>query len=276
MINLSSYFLHFLACSFAAAALAAAGAHLATRQRTLQSLCLAQGAELGALASVLVVQFTHASFAEAQTWWSLTGGLVGAHLMGELATRLEGARTSSRTPRLFSIWIILVASTHLAVASHPALESHLTRVFLGDLATLLDSEALVLALLGILSLSVLLLARKAIGRRTFDSSALGLTHHRAAPLELVPFVLLPAVSTWAAGFLFTCACLFVPTSFLKREGDSSFKSVLMCAGVAFLCGPIGLFASLRSESLPTVPTIVGCLTAACVGIGIFRSFQKRN
>ena len=271
MMDLGPFVFHFLATSLAAAALAAAGAHLATRQRTLQSLCLAQGAELGALASVIAAALAHTALAEAQTWWSLGGGLMGALVAGGLASRVGRARTSSRTPRLFSTWIVLVAVTHLAVALHPALESHLARVFLGDLATLSDAEALVVGLAGLVSLAFLIFARKWFARRTFDASALGLSSARGRAFEIAPFLVLPAVSTWAAGFLFTCACLFVPTSLLSREGDSSAKSTALCASVALVCAPVGLLLSLQFERMPTVPGIVALIATACVGLGFLRN-----
>jgi ABC-type Mn2+/Zn2+ transport system permease subunit len=271
MMDLGPFLFHFIATSLAAAALAAAGAHLATRQRTLQSLCLSQGAELGALASVIAAALAHTALTEAQTWWSLGGGLMGALVAGGLASQVGHSRTSSRTPRLFSTWIVLVAVTHLAVAIHPALESHLARVFLGDLATLSDAESIVVGLAGIVSLAFLIFARKWFARRTFDSSALGLSSARGQAYELVPFLILPAVPTWAAGFLFTCACLFVPTSLLAREGDSSARSTTLCAGVALVCAPLGLLLSLQFERIPTVPGIVALLTTFCLGLGSLRN-----
>lgn len=271
MMDLGPFLIHFLSTSLAAAALAAAGAHLATRQRTLQSLCLAQGAELGALASVMAAALAHTALAEAQTWWSLGGGLMGALVVGGLASRVGQTRTASRTPRLFSTWIVLVAVTHLVVALHPALESHLARVFLGDLATLSDAEALVAGLAGLVSLACLVFARKRFAQRTFDASALGLASVRGRALEVVPFLVLPAVSTWAAGFLFTCACLFVPTALLAREGDSSVRSTALCAGVALVCAPVGLLVSLQFDRMPTVPGIVALIATACVGLGFLRN-----
>lgn len=274
MIDLAPFLLHFLAAALAAAALAAAGSHLATRQRTLQSLCLAQGAELGALASVVAASLTHTALAEAQTWSSLGGGLIGALVVGGLASRVGRTRASSRTPRLFSTWIILVAVTHLAVAIHPALESHLARVFLGDLATLSDGEAIVVGMAGLVSLLILTFSRTGIARRTFDASAMAFSRTRGGALEVVPFVLLPAVSTWAAGFLFTCACLFVPTSLLARDGDSSTRSKTLCAGMALFCAPVGLLLSLLTERVPTVPGIVALLATTCLGLGVLRSLGQ--
>jgi ABC-type Mn2+/Zn2+ transport system permease subunit len=271
MIDLGPFLFHIPAAALCAAALAAAGSHLATRQRTLQSLCLAQGAELGALASVLVAYTTHTALEEAQTWWSLGGGLVGALVAGGLASRVGRTRASSRTPRLFSTWIVLVAVTHLAVALHPALESHLARVFLGDLATLSDAEALTVATTGLLAVAIFVFDRRGITDRTFDGSALGLSKWRGGTLEAVPFIVLPAISTWAAGFLFTCACLFVPTSLLVRDGDSSRQSTALCAGVALICAPIGILLSLHMERMPTVPGIVALLAVACLGLGFLRN-----
>jgi hypothetical protein len=85
------------------------------------------------------------------------------------------------------------------------------------------------------------------------------------------FLVLPAVSTWAAGFLFTCACLFVPTSLLAREGDSSARSTAICSGLALVCAPVGLLLSLQFDRMPTVPGIVALLATACVALGFLRN-----
>jgi ABC-type Mn2+/Zn2+ transport system permease subunit len=147
----------------------------------------------------------------------------------------------------------------------------LARVFLGDLATLSNAEALVVGLAGLASLAFLVFTRKRFSQRTFDASALGLSSPRGRAFEVVPFLVLPAVSTWAAGFLFTCACLFVPTSLLAREGDSSARSTAICAGLALVCAPVGLLLSLQFDRMPTVPGIVALLATACVALGFLRN-----
>ena len=164
MNDLLPFLWTFFASSILAGALAAAGAHIASRQRTLQSLCLAQGAEMGALVSVFVAYISHDFLDRGDTWLGLGGSLLGALIAGAAASRIAGIQGSSRTPRLFAFWVALIAATHLSVSLHPALESHLARVFLGDLGTLSDSEALTIAGFGGFTLLVLVFRHSALSR----------------------------------------------------------------------------------------------------------------
>jgi ABC-type Mn2+/Zn2+ transport system permease subunit len=149
-------------------------------------------------------------------------------------------------------------------------------VYLGDLATLSDAEAIAVALGGGVSLAFLASTLRSFSRRTFDVSALRLPAGRGAALEYLPFLVLPALSTWAAGFLFTCACLFVPVALLAREGDSSAKCTLLCAGVALVCAPLGLALSLAFDGVPTVPSLVALLAVAGLGVGFIRRLRTAH
>jgi ABC-type Mn2+/Zn2+ transport system permease subunit len=273
-------FLWTIVASFVlAGALAAAGAHIASRQRTLQVLCLAQGAEIGALGSILLVHKLNHFLNRSETWLGLGGSFLGALLLGAIASRISEKQGSSRTPRLLGFWIALIAATHLSVAMHPALESHLARVFLGDLSTLSNPEALTILSAGAIALFILLFCHSTISQRTFDIAALGKKDAEKnfalfLTFNIIPFLVLPAVSTWGAGFLFTCSLLFLPTTMLAKSGDTAKKHVYLCTSAGAITAPIGLLISLRGEQVPTVPAIVVLLVIVCGCIWFLRGVLK--
>jgi ABC-type Mn2+/Zn2+ transport system permease subunit len=262
--TMDPFFLPVVASALAAGALAMSGAHLAARQRTLHSLCLAQGAEMGALLGALITLAHSHALDETHNWWGLSGSLAGSIVAGLVAIQMSQTRPSSRTVSLFSAWIAFIAITHLSVAAHPQLESHLSRVFLGDFATLPNAHALVLAVFSLVVLCLFFAYQKTFVRNTFDNAVLGLILQRKTrAFELLPFYLLPAFSTWAAGFLFTCAFLFVPTTLMASENKSSTQSIKIGALVAMISAPLGMQTSLHITNLPTVPTMIFTLVCTC-------------
>ena len=283
MADSLSFLWTFVASVLLAGSLAAAGAHLATRQLSLNSLCLAQGAEVGALASVFFAYLTHDALDRGETWVGLGGSLIGALIAGGFASRLSAGQSSSRTPRLFTFWIVLIAATHLAVAMHPALESHLARVFLGDLGTLTDPESQTISVLSACALLILIFAHSSIAQATFDTVALGkATRHSSGSngfmhllCATLPFLVLPAVSTWGAGFLFTCAALFLPTTLLSSDSDSSKQHIALCVTVSAISAPIGLFIALTGEKISTVPAMIVSILCGCLVVKMYREVKTR-
>jgi len=255
-------------------ALAIAGCHLATRGRTLQALCVSQGAELGALASVLWVLLQGEHLEDASAWMSLIGAIGGAALCGMLAKQSNKVRASSRTSFIFTLWLLLLSATHLSVALHPLLESHLSRVFLGDLATVSNQEALFAFIFALGILIYFSAAQSAILRRSFDAAVLMRKEMRDSWQEELVFLLLAAFSTWSMGFLFTCACLFIPTSILGAFAmTNALKHVLYCALIPLIAVPPAIAISLGEGNIPTVPAVAVLmmfLTVMFLGMGFLR------
>jgi ABC-type Mn2+/Zn2+ transport system permease subunit len=245
------------------------GVHLSARGRTLQTLCVSQGAELGALTSVLIGLLSGSSFESLTGGGEVFGALVGSLLCGVLARLVGRVRQSSRTTALFVLWLTLVAFMYLAISVHPLLESHFARVFLGDVSTMTDKDGQWTAGLGVAAFLWCLLSEKRLTRRTFDIAVF--RQKLAAESSFDEFILLSitAVSTWSMGFLFSCACLFVPTVIHAAAGQQSSRSHhILCVCSALFAVPFGFVGSLMGTQLPTVPLITLTLVLISVGIAI--------
>lgn len=252
------------------------GVHMASRGRSLQVLNSAQGAELGTLSALVIGSAVGFGIESSSPWFGLIGAAGGALLFGFMSRLGSVVTSSSRTPLLLSIWVFLVASTQLTIALHPRLESHFTRMLMGDLTTLSDLEAQWVCALGCAFLLWLRNGRKGMIKRTFDSAVLRLKHlHGSKPEEILILTLI-ALSTWAFGFLFTSAALLIPSSLLAvRPQKTTSKHIIVTACTALTAIPTGFILSLTGLNTPTTPSVVVSLVACCLIVLIFVDMKKR-
>lgn len=256
--------------------LAVVGVHMASRGRSLQVLNSAQGAELGTLSALLLGFAIGRGIESASPWLGLLGATGGALLFGFISRIASAVTTSSRSPLLLAIWVFLVASTQLAIALHPRLESHFTRMLMGDLTTLSNLEAQLICVFGCTLLLWLKVGRKGMIRRTFDSAVLRIRHLPGSALEEILILTLIALSTWAFGFLFTCGALLIPSSILSFiPQKTASKHVAGTAGIALATIPTGFILSLTGLNIPTTPSVVVSLVIGSLVALIFIDTKRR-
>lgn len=247
----------FLALS--SAMLAFCGAHLAARERTLQSLSISQGAELGSIAFMLLALILHLDLQEVESWMTLPAAVGIAFLAGSFAGKSEKFPASSRATALFALWIGLFALTQVIVAGHPALESHFSKIAIGDIATITSAESQVLCLVSIVFSLVLFSRRWEFLRASFSISLMGNNGTKQEKSNSMLLLLIPAVSTWSSGFSLTCATLFIPTTMhsLFQKAGGARSHIIRCVCDGLLGAPLGLFISLTFfPGLPTVSVMV--------------------
>jgi ABC-type Mn2+/Zn2+ transport system permease subunit len=249
-----------LAGTLLGVALSVVGVHLAGRSRTVQVLNSAQGAELG---SLLVIFFGLTAGAEIESLsplHSLLGAAGGALLFGFLSQFITSANQSSRTPLLLSLWIFLVAATQLSIALNPILEAHFSRMLLGDLTTLSNSESKWISVLTCAALLFIAKNHNSMLKRTFDSAIFRVKRALITGGEDVFILGLIALCTWAFGFLYTCAVLFIPTSLLSVGSlKNSARHFGTAACATFIAIPVGFMVSLTGQNIPTTPSVVVAL-----------------
>lgn len=252
---LNSYGLSILGVTLLACALAIIGVHLAARSRTLQTLSVSQGAELGSLAAVLYLLSVGHHIEDVPVLFGIFGAIVGAFFCGSLTKLVSRVRSSSRPTALFSFWIFLVCVSHLIVSLHPLLENHFSRIFLGDITTLTNIESILTGAFGLCSMIFLFFRSRTMLRSSFDLSVFKKLNRRFS-WEDVFFIVVCSFSTWAAGFLFTCVCLFLPTVLFSISNQlTGLRHILMCFLVALVAVPAGFIFSLTTVPWPTVPLI---------------------
>lgn len=251
-----------LAAVLFAGALTMTGCHLAGRDRSMQTMCVGQGAMLGVLLGLGLTQVFFHEHDDA----ALVGPFVSAILVAIgvyfLSERLAARRVAGKNTYFSAIFATLLAAGYLVSALFPALENHMAQRFFGDIATLSGEEAYVTIGLAAAVLLVHVFLWKRFSADSFNLSILGESSLSAkgnwSPLvfDLVALVTI-CFAVQIVGFLFTVTCLFLPTtviSFTKGRGLS--RHLVMCLGVCAVAVAAGFAMSLYRSNLPTVPTIV--------------------
>jgi ABC-type Mn2+/Zn2+ transport system permease subunit len=236
-----------------AAGLALLGAQLAARDRAMQTLCMGQGAMLGVLLGLGLA--VHPLF-------PLVSALVSAALTFAVSEFLVARRMASSNTHFSSLFAVLLAGGYLISALFPALENHMAQKYFGDLATLSTEESYWVLVLGLLLFFLMIVLHRRFTCESFEKSITGSLHKRRVPFSAFDLITLLALCycVQTVGYLFTIACLFIPTAVASRQLAAGLQRHLwFCAVTAFVASGAGFFLSLESTRLPTVPTIIAVM-----------------
>lgn len=244
-----------------APALSLIGCHLAARDKAMQTLCVGQGASLGVLVGLEFLAFLGTSEIN-EGIWPLLSAAFFSMVTFFLSEKLVSHKQASKNTYYAAIFASLLALGHLVSALSPHLENHMSQVFFGDLATLTNVESFVAIAMGIGLLATLLswwrpLSGQSFGNAIFGDQVkwhtLGIRPNTFNYLSLLAV----AFSVQFLGFLFTVACLFLPTTLLIAIPVRSLKSHFAWASaIATFSTLSGFLISLQFTRLPTVPLIV--------------------
>jgi hypothetical protein len=245
-----------LAAALSAAALAVAGALLVTRQAGVQALPVSQAAGFGVSAGLLLVSALLQDSHIEHTVVPLACGLAAA-AAGYIATGWIARRSVSKTVVYLGAFALFWSLTQLLAGFFPAIESHSSALFFGDVVTLTAGESyFFVGLAGAASLYIAI-TWKAQAHRAFLHSILEDPSKTAADygFYLVSLLLL-CFSVQFLGLLFTLSALFLPTalySFSSRTGAG--RHLWRSAFSAFLATGVAFFLSLAEPRFLTTPLI---------------------
>ena len=253
---ISIYLLPILASALYAMALSFLGTHLAARDRSMQTLCVSQGAMFGTLIGIGVAQqWLHPQ--SSGVAYPFVISVCGSVVTFFASEAFLGKNSASKNTYFAAIFSLLVSLSYMASSLFPGLESHMAQRYFGDLATVSDGESKLIAAVALSTLVVVFWKWKTIAQESFDSAILG---SQAIVLTswfgLVSLVNI-ALSVQVLGFLFTISCLFLPTTIVSRKRSPGFWSHTRLCMLVSAGGTIfGFGLSIFYDSLPTVPAIV--------------------
>ena len=269
-----------LAGTAAAPGLAILGVQLATRDRAMQILCIGQGALLGVLLGIGLLQ------GEVGNLMGTVGPFLSALLVSSLTYAITEStireKAASKNTTFAFIFGLLIAVSHLVSALFPGLQSHMSQIYFGDLATLSVFDSKVMLGASLVFLATLLLMTKAVSRNSFESAVFGkiLSESGQRTDRIFKFLTLAVLclSVQFVGFLFTITVLFIPTAITSQlRARGLTLHLALCGALASTATVGGFLLSLWESSLPTVPSIVFLLFLegmAVLGIEKLMLFRK--
>lgn len=255
----------------AAIALALMGCQIAARDKAMQTLCLGQGSMLGVLLGITMIDLSHEQselVGHAAPFAGAVGVAILVTLCGEIITARKSASKNSYFTAFFAC---LLAFNYLVSAAFPALESHMAQVFFGDLATLTGFDVAFTTVVGALVAMVMAIGSLRLTNHSFELATFGAEHRlsfgRFNRIASVVMLLFLCMSIQFLGFLFTIACLFIPTTILSLKPNPGLRRhLLIVALLAAVSSGVGFLISLNNPRLPTVPTIVAVMVILGAGI----------
>lgn len=242
-----------------APALAMLGAQLATRDRALESVCVSQGAMLGVLIGLgLLNPEENLLLHSTGPMLFGLGGSVATLLFCRLFYRVTNASPNTLFAMLFTI---LLSLQHLISVVFPTLEHHLAQCFFGDLATLSQTDAMIACVLGLLFLGIFWGAFRTWSQLSIEHALYGRTQTSSErkwdfAFEFLSLVLI-CLSVQYIGLLFTLGMLFIPTAILSFSSiPGLFRHLFLVALISSFSAASGFLISLHFTRIPTVPGII--------------------
>ena len=259
-----------LASMISASVLAFIGVQLAATEKSVQVLSMSQGAILGVLIGMAAIGFAVHDGSELETHFlPLLFSSILAFIVSQYGEYITRRVSSSKNTYYVAIFSFLMAFSYLLSSMFPALESHMTQVFFGDLATLTNFDSIVTVVLSAACFVFFFFTNNVVLNDSFESAIYGLEKRFLPGKNRLLQLIVNIVSTvficfsiQFLGLLFTISCLFIPTSILAYHNAGSVKlHVALCMIGSVVSSALGILLSLYFSSLSTVPCIVVVLVA---------------
>lgn len=266
-----------LAGVLAATTLSQLGVQLATRDRAMQTMCLAQGAMFGVLLALGLLGTLETSNASSIP---LAGALLFAALCFCVTEWVANKQPASKNTFFAFVFSFLLSMSHLISSMFPTLENHLAQIYFGDLATLGERESWYTGVFSVVCLAMLAQLRYFFSAGSFNHAVYGVQNQiRRGFVERNLFnslaLMTICLSVQYLGFLFTISTLFVPTAMLIFSPKKGLMSHLFrCSAVGAVSAFAGFTLSLRYTHLPTVPAIVGVMVGLLATLLVVERSKK--
>jgi ABC-type Mn2+/Zn2+ transport system permease subunit len=248
-----------------AALLGFVGAHLAGRDRALQTIATAQAGVFGIVVGLALAAL--AGEPHPPYGMPLATAIVAAaavYGIGDWAARRWPA---SRGTTFVSLYAACVALGNLVAGVVPGLEAHLAQLYAGDVATVSDVAARVALGLAALLGGLALRFRRKLLEAAIDAGLYGRADGVTERLFVAAVLVVLAFGVGTFGLLFTLAMLFLPTALLARALPGGARLHLAAASVTAALGAlVGFAVSLRFPTLPTAPTAAVATVLAAVAL----------
>ncbi len=263
------YYPNIIAGSLMAVCLSLIGCQVAARDRSMHTLCISQGVMFGVLIGIVLFGAEHSAL-------PYFTGLAAAVVVGFLTHFLTRSVSSSVSTYFIAFFLVLLAVNHILGSLFPQLESHVSQIFFGDLATVTSLNAWISTGVALVVLALVLRYQRQLSKRSFegfvfqdDANLNTGTNERSQVLLEVGLFFFVCFAIQLFGFLFTVGCLFIPTVFLSlRHRFSTLYAHLTKAALAAGIGVLfGLPLTLQFENLPTVPSILVIAAVLAFSLG---------
>ena len=265
---LSLYAGAILAGMLCATALALLGCHLVSRDQSLQSLVVSQAATVGVLLGAVLAISRHSNVNASPV--PLITGIAAAAMAYLLGEKLTATKRASKTGIYLALFIMLLAMSYWLISYFPALESHMSQAFFGDIVTLSGYTLWFASAVSLLALLSLLVWWKALANHSFIVSVMSgdqVGNHAALHWFSALTLLLISTSIYAMGLLFTIAFLLMPTvTFCYLKVPSVRMHLCLVSLTAAASFGAGFALSLYFDRISMVPTIV--LTTGFFGVAV--------
>lgn len=254
LYQMVSIFVLAIVCSLISSiALSWRGIHIVSRQKSLQILCIAQGALAGGLLAILLNSLFAAEGELSLLGLGVVCSFLAGFFVGALVENLNKTDISEKPNLLLSLFVFLLALNALLSAIFPQVETHMSQMFFGDLSTVSDTSAVFAFCVFTFLTYTGFKKRFADANRSFSIVVLDkkFTRDWIVDTAIITF----SVQTF--GFLFSLGMIMIPTTMARLKLVPGMTRHYIVVAIGAVSGTfLGFITSLANGHLPTVPTIL--------------------
>lgn len=258
-----------IGASLFASVAAAVGAFVVLRGRALTVDAVSHATLPGIGLAFLIMAFMGGTgrFLPGLLLGALASGAVGLWLLNWMTrtTRLtDDAAIGIVLSSFYGLGIVLLTIVQTAGLGEPA---GLTGFLLGSAASMLRSEAILIALMAVGFAALLFILRRLFFALCFDrgyARSVGINIAFIDALLMAMVLLITVAGIKIAGIILVVALLVIPAVSARFWTENAFEMVWISAFIGASSGALGVIISAQAPDLPTGPVMVLCATSIFV------------
>lgn len=247
------------------------GAHVVSRNKTVEVLLLGQSIQVGILLGVIITSFLFSFHQDHGFHPEMLVSLFFTIIIYGIYHKLTRFKKYAKTPVLVLHLTFLMALSYLIVAASPLVESHMVKSYLGDIVTASIYELAAIFIFSLIALAFYWTKKREIELQSFDVSLFGhlISSRDGRVYWYFNFIILGLMifSIHVLGVVFTLCMMIFPITLVQF---SSF-SVSQFNKYIFISSPlsvlIGFLLNMQYEHLPTSGLIT--LVNLLLGLSVF-------
>ena len=250
------------------------GAHVVSRNKTVEVLLIGQSIQVGILIGVVLISILFSHHQDHGIHPEMLISLIFTIILYALYHRLTRLKKYAKTPIIVLMLTVLMAMSYLIVAASPLVESHMVKSYMGDIVTASRIELYGILIFSILALAFFGYKKNQIEKQSFDVALFGhlISSNGRQVYWGFNFLVLGLMvsSIHVLGLVFSLCMMIFPITLAQLSNFDSRKFTIYILFTSPLSVIVGFILNIKFEQFPTSAIvtisnlIIGVIVISCM------------
>ena len=256
------------------------GAHVVSRNKTVEVLLLGQSIQVGILIGVILTSVFFSLHQDHGVHPEMLVSLFFTAIIYAIYQKLTRLKKYAKTPTLVLILTLLMALSYLIVAASPLVESHMVKSYLGDIVTASKFELYAICAFSFCSLFFYWKKKNEIELQSFDMAMFGhlISSSGVSTYWLFNFLVLVLMvsSIHILGIVFTLCMMIFPITIAQFSNftvSQFIKYIILTSPLSVI---VGFILNIQYEHFPTSGLItIANLILGTIAVYVFKFLYRQ-